>query len=79
MNGVFEDLVAASMSVLRLPIPGLEFQRGLEGRKFLIALLPRAAAEASAASEGSDMFSRLARAQRRRAASASPTPTSSTT
>jgi cytochrome P450 len=35
MNGVFEDLVAASMSVVRLPIPGLEFERGLVGRKFL--------------------------------------------
>ncbi len=35
MNGVFEDLVAASMSVMRLPIPGLEFQRGLEGREFM--------------------------------------------
>ena len=45
MNGVFEDLVAASMSVVRLPIPGLEFQRGLEGRKFLVALLPRSAPE----------------------------------
>ena len=62
MNGVFEDLVAASMSLVRLPIPGLEFQRGLEGRKFLSRylreLLPKKRADA-----GSDMFSRLARAQ----------------
>jgi cytochrome P450 len=62
MNGVFEDLVAASMSVVRLPIPGLEFQRGLEGRKFLARyfrdLLPKKRAGA-----GGDMFSRLARAQ----------------
>ena len=41
MNGVFEDLVAASMSRLRLPIPGLEFHRGLKGREFMCRLLPR--------------------------------------
>jgi cytochrome P450 len=62
MNTVFEHLVAASMSVLRLPIPGLEFQRGLEGRKFLSRyfreLLPK-----KRAGEGGDMFSRLSRAQ----------------
>jgi cytochrome P450 len=62
MNGVFEDLVAASMSVVRLPIPGLEFQRGLEGRKFLAKyfrdLLPK-----KRAGQGGDMFSRLSRAQ----------------
>jgi cytochrome P450 len=62
MNGVFEDLVAASMSVVRLPIPGLEFQRGLEGRKFLAKyfrdLLPK-----KREGQGGDMFSRLSRAQ----------------
>jgi cytochrome P450 len=62
MNGVFEDLVAASMSVIRLPIKGLEFQRGLEGRAFMARylreLLPKKRAGA-----GGDMFSRLSRAQ----------------
>jgi cytochrome P450 len=62
MNGVFEDLVAASMSLVRLPIPGLEFQRGLEGRKFLARyfrdLLPK-----KREGQGVDMFSRLSRAQ----------------
>ncbi len=62
MNGVFENLVAASMSIVRLPIPGLEFQRGLEGRKFLARyfseLLPSKRAGA-----GGDMLSRLSRAQ----------------
>ena len=33
MNHVFEDLVAASMSRLRLRIPGFEFYRGLVGRE----------------------------------------------
>ena len=39
MNRVFEDLVAASMSRIRLPIPGLEFHRGLEGREFMLEFL----------------------------------------
>jgi cytochrome P450 len=62
MNRVFEDLVAASMSRLRLPIPGLEFRRGLEGRQFMIRflgdLLPKRRAQ-----EGTDLFSRLCRAE----------------
>jgi cytochrome P450 len=62
MNRVFEDLVAASMSRLRLPIPGFEFHRGLEGRKFLVGyfhdLLPR-----RRAGQGEDMLSRLCRAE----------------
>ena len=62
MNGVFEDLVAASMSIVRLPIPGLEFQRGLEGRKFLSRYL-RELLPKKREGEGGDMFSRLARAQ----------------
>jgi cytochrome P450 len=39
MNGVFEDLVAASMSRVRLRIPGLEFYRGLKGREFMLRFL----------------------------------------
>lgn len=62
MNRVFEDMVAASMSIVRLPIPGLEFKRGLDGRAFLARyfreLLPKKRADA-----GADMLSRLARAQ----------------
>jgi cytochrome P450 len=62
VNRVFEDLVAASMSRVRLPLPGLEFQRGLEGRKFLVRtfrdLLPKKRAD-----HGLDMFSRLCHAQ----------------
>jgi len=58
MNGVFEDLVAASMSRIRLPIPGLEFQRGLRGRKFMVEffsdLLPK-----KRSGDGPDMFTRL--------------------
>lgn len=62
VNQVFEHLVAASMSRLRLPLPGLEFHRGLEGRKYLVRtfreLLPKKRAD-----QGLDMFSRLCRSQ----------------
>jgi len=62
VNHVFEDLVAASMSRIRLPLPGLEFQRGLKGREYLVRtfrdLLPKKRAD-----QGLDMFSRLCRAQ----------------
>ncbi|HSJ98133.1 MAG TPA: cytochrome P450, partial [Myxococcota bacterium] len=62
MNRVFEDLVAASMSRVRLPLPGLEFHRGLKGREYLIRsfrdLLPKKRAD-----HGQDMFSRLCHSQ----------------
>lgn len=62
MNGVFEDLVAASMSKLRLRIPGLEFHRGLVGREFMVRYFSGMLA-ARRAGTGGDMFSRLARAK----------------
>lgn len=62
MNHAFEDMVAASMSRLRLPIPGTEFHRGVQGRRFMLGLLggmhPGKKASASA-----DMFARLCRAE----------------
>jgi cytochrome P450 len=61
MNHVFEDLVAASMSRLRLPLPGLEFYRGLKGREFMVEFFTRRIPERRAAA-GADMFSRLCRA-----------------
>jgi cytochrome P450 len=61
MNHVFEDLVAASMSRVRLRIPGLEFYRGLVGREFMVDYFSRRIAERRAG-EGGDMFSRLCRA-----------------
>ena len=62
MNGVFEAMVAASMSLLRLPIKGLEFQRGLAGREFLMGYF-RDLLSGKRATGGDDMFARLARAQ----------------
>jgi len=61
MQHAFEDMVAASMSRIRLRIPGLEFYRGLVGREFMIdyfgRLLPAKREVAS-----SDMLSRLCHA-----------------
>ena len=62
MNHVFEDLVAASMSRLRLRIPGLEFYRGLKGREFMVDYFARMIPQRRAAHTG-DMFSRLCRAE----------------
>jgi cytochrome P450 len=62
MNRVFEDLVAASMSRIRLPIPGLEFHRGLEGRKFMLEFLGGLIAERRAG-DGPDMLTRLCHAE----------------
>ena len=77
MNHVFEDLVAASMSRVRLRIPGLEFYRGLDGREFMVEYFARripsdAPARAATCSAGSA-------APSARTAPASPTPTSSIT
>lgn len=61
LNRAFEDMVAASMSRIKLRIPGLEFYRGLKGREFMIdyfsRLLPQKKAQ-----EAPDMLSRLCHA-----------------
>jgi cytochrome P450 len=62
MNRVFEDLVAASMSRLRLRIPGLEFYRGLKGRAFMVDYFGKMIG-ARRAVHATDMFSRLCHAE----------------
>ncbi len=62
LNRAFESTVAASMSIVRLPIPGLEFQRGLAGRAWMIDFFKRLLPE-KRESSGNDMLSRLCRAQ----------------
>jgi cytochrome P450 len=62
MNQAFEDMVAASMSRIRLRIPGLEFYRGLKGREFMLTFLG-SLLEKKRADQGADMFSRLCRAR----------------
>ena len=62
LNRSFEDAVAASMSILRLPIPGLEFNRGLEGRRYMMGRFQRLVDERREA-EGNDIFTRLCHAE----------------
>ncbi len=61
LNHAFEAAVAASMSIIRLPIPGLEFNRGLEGRRLMIERFGRLIPERRAGS-GTDIFTRLCHA-----------------
>jgi len=62
MNRAFEDMVAASMSRVRLPVIGREFARGLRGRQYLLELLG-GMLEKKHGDAGPDMFSRLCRAR----------------
>jgi cytochrome P450 len=62
MNAAFENMVAASMSRIRLPLIGREFQRGLRGRQFMLDLLG-GMLEKKHGDGGADMFSRLCRAR----------------
>ena len=62
LNQAFEDAVAASMSIVRLRIPGLEFQRGLVGREYMVELFGSMIAE-KRKGQGTDMLSLLCRAE----------------
>ncbi|MFM7143104.1 MAG: cytochrome P450 [Alphaproteobacteria bacterium] len=62
LNRAFEDTVAASMSFVRLRIPGLEFDRGMRGREFMMDLFG-AMVPSRRQGDGEDMFSRLCRAE----------------
>jgi len=62
VNRSFEDMVAAAMSLLRLPFPWLEYGRGLKGRKHFVRFLQKRIAE-KRAGDGADMFSRLCHAE----------------
>ena len=62
MNGAFEDMVAASMSRIRLRIPGLEFERGLRGREFMVRFL-RGLIGKKRSGDGQDLFTRLCHAE----------------
>jgi cytochrome P450 len=61
LNQAFEAAVAASMSILRLPVPGLEFNRGLRGRRFMVDRLGALVAERRGV-DGDDLLTRLCRA-----------------
>lgn len=61
MKTAFENMVAASMSAIRLPIPGTEFHRGRRGRRYLLGYLGNMVEERRR-SPGNDMFSHLCEA-----------------
>ncbi|MEL6368295.1 MAG: cytochrome P450 [Pseudomonadota bacterium] len=58
LNQAFVDTVAASLAVVRVPIPGLSLWRGLRGREQL-AVFFSAQIAARRAGDGQDMFTRL--------------------
>jgi cytochrome P450 len=62
LNAAFTAAVAASMSVVRLRVPGLEFERGLRGREVMFDYFGSLIA-GKRGGDGADMFSRLCRAQ----------------
>jgi len=62
VNTAFEELVAASMpGGLRLPIPGLQYKRGLDGRQYLLKFLGGMLAD-KRATASPDAFSQLCHA-----------------
>lgn len=63
VNTAFEDLVAASMpGGIRLPIPGLEYKRGLDGRQYMLQFLGEMLAE-KRTKASPDAFSQLCHAE----------------
>lgn len=60
MKTAFEHLVAASMSRIRLPIPGLEFDRGLKARRFMKRFLAELIEE-KREGDASDLLAHLVR------------------
>ena len=61
LNRSFEATVAASMSIVRLPLPGLEFNRGLQGRRYMIEMFQRLVDERRG-TDGADIFTRMCNA-----------------
>lgn len=61
VSKAFVDCVKAAAAVIRAPIPGLNYWRGLRGRAFLIEFLADLIPQ-KRASQDTDMFSQLCRA-----------------
>ena len=62
MNQAFVDTVAASLALVRKPLPPLAMWRGVRARRFLVGLMATKLAE-KRASEGPDLFSQLCHAR----------------
>ena len=64
INQAFVDMVAASIGVVRKPLPFTAMGRGVAGRKFLIDYFTREAIRRRTEGGGQDMFSQFATATR---------------
>jgi len=62
LNRAFEATVAASMSIVRIPVLGREFSAGLAGRRYMTEFFGKLIPERRAG-DGADMFSRLCHAE----------------
>lgn len=62
VNKAFADAVAASMAMVRLPLPGLSWTKGLDGRRYLARYL-RELIEPRRKGNGTDMLSQLCRTE----------------
>ena len=61
MNQAFVDTVAASLALIRRPLPPFAMWRGVRGRRLLVQMMRERLAE-KRASEGPDLFSQLCHA-----------------
>jgi cytochrome P450 len=61
LKRAFIDMVAASVSPVRVPLPGTQMARGVRGRQFMVEFLAREI-EARRAREGDDLFTELCKA-----------------
>jgi cytochrome P450 len=64
INKAFVDMVAASIGVVRKPLPFTAMGRGVAGRKFLIGYFTKEVLRRRAEGGGQDMFSQFATATR---------------
>ena len=62
INTAFVDMVAASIGVVRAPLPGTLMAKGVKGRAFMMAFFAREI-PARRAREGADFFTQLCHAQ----------------
>jgi cytochrome P450 len=62
ITGAFIDMVAASISVIRKPLPGTKMARGVKGRKRIVAYFSEQIPIRRAKGGGDDLFSQLCHA-----------------
>ena len=61
LKRAFVDMVAATVAVIRAPLPGTAMARGVKGRRFMVEFLGREI-EARRAGDGDDLFTELCKA-----------------